>query len=116
MIDSFARKAVLVRIIDGDTVVVDIHLGFDVVLKAQICRLLKINAPEVRGASREKGLASKKFLSDYLRRKSLVVLCPEFDKGSFSRWLIVLYAEGQDGQSANVNRLLVEAGHALRAR
>ena len=41
-------KAVLVRVIDGDTIDVDIDLGFDVWLKKQRVRLAGIDATESR--------------------------------------------------------------------
>ncbi len=41
-------KAKLVRVIDGDTIDVDIDLGFDVWLKKQRIRLAGIDSPECR--------------------------------------------------------------------
>ena len=44
----FEYRASLVKIIDGDTIDVDLDLGFDVVLKKQRIRLYGINTPESR--------------------------------------------------------------------
>jgi len=38
----------IVRVVDGDTVDVDIDLGFEVTLKNQRVRLIGIDAPETR--------------------------------------------------------------------
>ena len=45
----YEYRAFVRKVYDGDTITVDIDLGFDVVLKAQKIRLVRINAPEVRG-------------------------------------------------------------------
>ena len=58
-------KAVLVRVIDGDTIDVDIDLGFDVWLKKQRIRLAGIDAPESRTRNKAEkvlGLAAKERL------------------------------------------------------
>lgn len=47
----------IVKVVDGDTVDVDIDLGFDVILKCQRVRLYGIDAPE----SRTRDLDEKKF-------------------------------------------------------
>ena len=59
----YEYRAFVRKVYDGDTVTVDIDLGFDVVLKGQKIRLLKINAPEVRGEQRLEGLKSRFVLS-----------------------------------------------------
>ena len=58
-------RAYVRKVYDGDTVTVDIDLGFDIILHKQKIRLLRINAPEVRGIERELGLKSR----DALREK-----------------------------------------------
>ena len=61
----YEYRAFVRRVYDGDTVTVDIDLGFDVVLRNQKIRLVRINAPEVRGVQRPEGLKSR----DALRAK-----------------------------------------------
>ena len=61
----YEYRAFVRKIYDGDTITVDIDLGFDVVLKDQKIRLVRINAPEVRGKERPEGLKSR----DALRSK-----------------------------------------------
>ena len=41
-------SAELVRVIDGDTIVAHINLGFNTILKNETIRLNGINAPETR--------------------------------------------------------------------
>ena len=59
----YEYKIIIDRWVDGDTVDVDIDLGFDVVLKKQRVRLYEIDTPESRTRDLEEkkfGLASKK--------------------------------------------------------
>ena len=44
----YEYRASLVKIVDGDTIDVNLDLGFDVVLKKQRVRLYGINTPESR--------------------------------------------------------------------
>ena len=61
----YEYKAIVTRVIDGDTIDVDIQLGFDVVLAKQRIRLLGIDTPESRTRDKEekvRGLLSKDFV------------------------------------------------------
>ena len=53
MFNAYNYLAVVDRIIDGDTIVITVDTGFYLKYKTQV-RLLRVNAPETRGASREK--------------------------------------------------------------
>lgn len=56
MSEPFYYKATLVRVIDGDTIDVDIDLGFSVWLNKQRVRLAGIDTPESRNPKqRRKG-------------------------------------------------------------
>ena len=58
----FEYKASLVKVVDGDTIDVDLDLGFGVWLKKQRVRLYGINTPESRTRDLEekkRGLAAK---------------------------------------------------------
>ena len=62
-------RCVILRVIDGDTVDVDIDLGFSVWLKNQRVRLAGIDTPESRTqdlAEKAHGLAAKSRLSELL--------------------------------------------------
>ena len=53
----YEYRATIIKIIDGDTVDVDIDLGFNVVLKDERVRIAGIDTPE----SRTRDLEEKKF-------------------------------------------------------
>lgn len=101
-------SAVIVRVVDGDTVVADIDLGFRTWRRDEHLRLFGIDAPEVRGEHRENGLASARALEGRILRKTVTV-CTIRDKvGSFGRYLAVIYLDGE-----NINDWLVDAGYAV---
>ncbi len=65
----YEYKFQLDRVVDGDTIDVDIALGFDVMLKKQRIRLYGLNTPESRTRDLEEkqyGLAAKARLKELL--------------------------------------------------
>lgn len=82
-------ECIISRVVDGDTVDVDIDLGFDAWLKDQRVRLIEIDAPEVRTrdlAEKQLGLESKEFLKSLLPQgKKVILLSKEFNKGKYGR-------------------------------
>jgi micrococcal nuclease len=101
------------RIVDGDTVDVDIDLGFGVWLHKERVRIMGIDTPESRTRDKvEKlfGLASKQKLKDLLPIGSMQVLVvEEYDaKGKFGRILGDFEIE-----DTKVTDILIEEGHAV---
>ena len=82
----------IVKIVDGDTVDVDIDLGFSTVLKKQRVRLMGIDTPESRTRDKvEKlfGKASKPHLKHLLSEGDITLV--SHDKGKFGRILGELF-------------------------
>lgn len=96
-------NAALVRVVDGDTVRLDIDLGFWEWRHSQSYRFLRVDAPEM---STPEGIAAKSWLETYLAGKKLVAHTEKSDH--FARYLVELLADGQ-----NVSDALVAAGHAV---
>lgn len=75
----YEYKARFKKVIDGDTIVLDIDLGFSVVLADQYIRLIGIDTPESRSKDRvEKifGTASKKAVEEFMKlsdKENLIV-------------------------------------------
>src|SRR6267378_104525 len=86
----FDYNASLVKVIDGDTVHLDLDLGFFEWRKDQSYRLLRINAPEM---STVEGGAAKIALEGYLQGKKLQAHTEKSDH--FGRYLVELTADGQ---------------------
>ena len=101
----FNYRALLNHVHDGDTINVDIDLGFGVWLKGQSMRLFGIDAPELNTAA---GKAAWKFLHEKLFAVSEVTLVTtKVQEDKFGRILATIFYKGE-----NVNQAMVDAGHA----
>ena len=103
----------IVRIIDGDTVDVDIDLGFDVCLKKQRIRLFGVDTPESRTrdlVEKKFGILAKNFVSLHLPIGSNQVLRTRLDdsRGKFGRILGEFVME-----DSTLNKLLVATNNAV---
>ena len=112
----YEYKCKVVRVVDGDTVDVDIDLGFGVWLRKERVRIMGIDTPESRTRDKvEKafGLASKAKLKELLKNgailKTQVSKKGEDMKGKFGRILGDFILE--DGRK--VTEVLIEEGHAV---
>ena len=112
----FEYKCKLVKVVDGDTVDVDIDLGFDVVLKKQRVRLHGINAPESRTRDleeKEKGLAAKEYCKNFCKEGEAAILKTKtYDaSGKYGRILGEIWSAGEFADKS-LNEYLIEKGHA----
>ena len=112
----YEYKVTVLRVVDGDTVDVDIDLGFGIVLSNERVRIMGIDTPESRTTNKlEKvfGLASKARLKSLLGKtavlKTQINKNGEDMKGKFGRILGDFVAP--DGRM--VTDILVEEGHAV---
>ena len=102
--DTYVRRAKVLRWVDGDTVDLDIDLGFRVHIKERI-RLLNVDTPERGQPDFDKATA---MASKYAPVGSMCLLRTEpSGKGKYGRWLGIIYVPGM-GQTLNDN--LIEAG------
>lgn len=110
MIFEYHAKAT--RVVDGDTVWLDVDLGFGIHTNSDF-RLYGINTPEVVGATRTAGLASKVELERLLALGSLRIETYKADESDkYGRWLATLYVTQKDGSEVNINALLVKGNFA----
>ena len=82
----------IVRVVDGDTVDVDIDLGFDTWRCGERIRLYGIDTPECRTRDAEEkaaGFLAKEFVEDSLHVGQTYKLTTK-DKGKFGRYLGVI--------------------------
>ena len=109
----YKYKCKIVRIIDGDTVVANVDLGFSVTLKAQKIRLYGINTPESRTRDKEekkRGMAAKWRLTELLGTGEFYL--ESRDKGKFGRILGILF-QCDDFDKPSINQILVKESHAV---
>ena len=97
-------KCTILRVVDGDTVDVDIDLGFGVWMRKERIRILGIDTPESRTrdlAEKVYGNLAKNFVKDYLPVGSTQTLQTEKDgTGKFGRILgkFLVYDHQTDSQ------------------
>ena len=113
----YRYKVNIVKVVDGDTVDIDIDLGFGVWMKDERVRVMGIDTPESRTSDKvEKvfGLAAKDRLKELIPEGSIQVLKTEVDrdgedaKGKFGRILGDFIVEGE-----RITDILVSEGHAV---
>ena len=108
----YEYKCKLVKVVDGDTIDIDIDLGFGVWLQKQRIRLYGIDTPESRTSdATEKiyGMAAKEFLTKWTNSGGLTIKTHKDAKGKFGRILGEIWCF-----DTNVNEKLVEENHAVR--
>lgn len=112
----YEYKCTITRIVDGDTVDVDIDLGFGIWLRGERVRIMGIDTPESRTADPvEKifGLASKKRLQELLGETATLKTVIDKDggdaKGKFGR-ILGDFVVGE----RTVTEILIEEGHAVK--
>jgi micrococcal nuclease len=104
----------ITKVVDGDTVDVDIDLGFGMVYKKQRVRLMGIDTPESRTRDLvEKlfGKAAKAHLIGLLEEQDVSLI--SHDKGKFGRILGELFVTAEDGYRRSVNQRMVDDSHAV---
>jgi micrococcal nuclease len=117
MNDSYLHhyKAKVLEVYDGDTVRLEIDLGFGMTWRGsdgrgvQI-RLFGLNTPEVRGSEREQGLISRDRLREQILDKYITLKTIRDKTGKYGRYLGILLKE--DG--TNLNEWLISEGLAER--
>ena len=96
----------VVRVVDGDTVDVDIDLGFDTWKCGERIRLYGIDTPECRTRDAEEkaaGLLAKEFVESCLHVGETYTLTTR-EKGKFGRYLGVIKLS----DAKSINAILVE--------
>jgi micrococcal nuclease len=107
------RVKKVLNVVDGDTIDVDIDLGFDISLAKRV-RMAGIDTPESRTTDKfEKslGLEAKEYLKKNLKDAKEVVIKTELPDSSekYGRILGWVYV---DGATKSVNELMIEDGYA----
>ena len=111
----FEYKCKLIKVIDGDTIDIDIDLGFGVWLRNQRIRMFGIDTPESRTRDLEEkkyGLAAKAFLTGMLDDSDLILKTHKDERGKFGRilgevWRTTNFAD------QSINNYMIEKPHAV---
>ena len=101
------------RVVDGDTIDVDLDLGFDIIYKCRV-RLYGIDTPESRTRNKDekvRGKLAAKFLQDAISNGKNVILQTQLkdSKGKFGRVLASVVVD-----EININQQMVTNHLAVR--
>jgi micrococcal nuclease len=105
-----------IRVVDGDTIDVDIDVGFRITMRHRL-RLLGVNTPEPRGATRDAGRAATEFVLDWMDAAAEIddewpVTVTTIEADSFGRWL----ADVRNREDESLSHRLLDSGHAVPYR
>lgn len=104
--DEYVRRAKVIGITDGDTVILNTDLGCEIHVTMK-CRLSGINAPEKNTQS---GKDAKIFLESLLSgHDEIVIKTYKDEKEKYGRYLAVLYVPDSP---VSINQMMIDAGHA----
>jgi micrococcal nuclease len=111
MFEYYVKK--VSKVVDGDTIDVDIDLGFDISFSSRV-RLAGIDTPESRTADKiEKalGLESKEYLKKAIDgSKTVVIKTEKMDSsekyGRILGWVFL------DGSEISINQKMIDEGYA----
>jgi len=108
----YKYEAIVTHVVDGDTIDVDIDLGFDCWLKDQRIRFYGIDTPESRTrdlVEKKFGLLAKSIVEGYCPVGKKIILQTELDeKGKFGRILGIIWVDNM-----NLNDYLLENHYAV---
>lgn len=111
-------KAKLLSVYDGDTLRVDIDLGLGVWIHNEPIRLDGLDAPEVRGANKIAGIASRDYLLNLIGSRPIILETVKDDREKYGRIIANLWVLGNGGWCpvntwCLVNSQMIKAGHAV---
>ncbi len=112
----YEYRCKVVKIVDGDTVDVDIDLGFGVWLKKERIRMFGIDTPESRTRAldhKNYGLMAKDYITKLLDDEGGIVLKTRKDaEGKYGRILGELWRT-TDFADTSINDLMIKNHHAV---
>ena len=117
----YEYRASVIKVVDGDTVDVDIDLGFGVMLKDERVRIMGIDTPESRTRDKVEDLFGeaakervKHLLSNKVKLKTQIAKNGEDMKGKFGRILgdFDVFDANKDAWRKATD-MLIEEGHAV---
>ena len=101
----YEYKATVIKVVDGDTLHLNIDLGFNINYNKQIIRLARINAPEL---STTEGLNIKNIITDLLCNKQVTIKTIKDTKDKYGRYLAEVYLD-----DLNINDYLLTNEYAV---
>ncbi len=113
---TFHYRATLVRVVDGDTIVVNADLGLSTYRRISL-RIAGINTPEINKGSAseiEAGIDARDALLDIVPVGTPLWIKTYKDRRSFDRYVADVFVSITGGELVDVAQMMVDAGHAVR--
>lgn len=110
----YQYQGTVTEVYDGDTCTIKFDLGFKVNFTEKV-RLLGINAPEMRGTDKAKGIISRDRLREKVLNKTIYIETQKDEKEKYGRYLGIIYLKNDTGEFENVNDWMVKEGLATNA-
>ena len=108
--DRYVYAARCVQVIDGDTLDLDIDLGFFVTLRQRV-RLRGIDTPELRGKDKDRAVAARTEVTIWTDGVELLIRTELDETDKYGRLLADVWV---DGLATSLSDHLVERGLARR--
>jgi len=112
----YEYNAEIVRVYDGDTIRVNIDLGFGLSIRNTAIRLRGINTPEVRGEEKSQGYASRDRLIAILASAENLCRIKTYkgkERGKYGRIIGDIYVGSDEKGWNHVNQQLLDEGYAV---
>jgi len=113
----YTYRAEALRIVDGDTVDLEIQLGFEVAIQIR-ARLYGVNTPEIHGIAKDseeykKGIEAQQFLARLIMNRELIVKTIKDKKGKYGRYLAEIWVREDFPDKPSVNQRLLDGGYGV---
>jgi micrococcal nuclease len=111
---DYVYDAVVLNVVDGDTIDVDVDLGFHVHQNMRL-RLSGIDTPELNSPDPEKraaALKAKEYLTTLVAGKKVVIETFRDKTEKFGRFLAKVTVFTSQGSALNVNDHMIQVGYA----
>jgi len=112
-VEKYIYSAQVIDVYDGDTFKAIVDLGFGIKTK-ETFRLFGVNAPEIKGESREAGIKTRDFVRSKILNKAVTIRTIKDSKEKYGRYLARVYYEDDRVVALHLNDQLVSLGLAER--
>lgn len=109
---TYTYSAKIIDVYDGDTFTALVDLGFRASIVITI-RLFGVDAPEIKGEERERGLMVKKYVEDLILNKDVIIKTYKDPKDSFKRWLAEIQYDFGNEYPNDLSSLLLIKEYAV---
>jgi micrococcal nuclease len=93
--EKYVYRADVVGVYDADTIDAIVDLGFGINQKMRF-RLARINAPEVKGSEKVKGLIARDYVRDKILGREVIIKTVKDEKEKFGRYLAEVFYNNRD--------------------